>query len=122
MRTLAIAALLLVLGDANAVDGMSTGEMMAGCKDTVASYDTKKLVGDQFEVGKCMGFISASRDMVSVWRASSPSVGICIPQPAQTIQIIRVFVKWAENHPEQHHERALLSFITSMREAFPCDS
>lgn len=121
MKRLLILASLALASHAQADDGMSTGSMLTGCKAALHSFESQEIRGSQFDMGKCLGFISGARDMLAVWKESQPTVAICQPQKAQTIQIVRVFVKWADDHPESHHEIALLSFIQSMREAFPCD-
>ena len=35
-------------------------------------------------------------------------------------QAMRIFLKWANDHPEQLHESARISVMLSLAQAFPC--
>jgi hypothetical protein len=39
---------------------------------------------------------------------------------AKEVFEIAVFVKWATDHPERHHERRSQGLYEAWREAFPC--
>jgi hypothetical protein len=56
----------------------------------------------------------------------APQVGratsqFCLPADGiSTDQAIKVFLKWARDHPEELHKRARLSLLIALKEAFPC--
>lgn len=45
----------------------------------------------------------------------------CPPSDISGLQAIKIFVKWADEHPEQLHEHQRLGAIRSLLAAFPCD-
>ena len=46
--------------------------------------------------------------------------GFCEPPEATTGQLVKVFVKWANDHPERHHEEWNVGLFAAWAEAFPC--
>ena len=46
--------------------------------------------------------------------------GYCKPPEVTMGQLVKVFVKWANDHPERHHERWLVGLYEAWGEAFPC--
>ena len=47
---------------------------------------------------------------------------ICVPDGVSLEQVMRVFVKFAEEHPEWLHKSAGMMFTMSLYQVFPCDS
>jgi hypothetical protein len=71
----------------------------------------------------CAGYISGLLDMYALM--SSPKFGgkaiYCIPaEGISNDQAAKVFMKWANEHPEQLNESARMSFLIALHEAFPC--
>ena len=44
----------------------------------------------------------------------------CTPEAGTFDQMRRVFVKWAEDHPQYLHQKAAPAFIAALKDAFPC--
>lgn len=100
----------------------TTGDLMDSCKKTVRVYESQGAEGfeqNAYYVGFCTGFLASSRDFIRGWSGSTNG-SICMPQKMPTVQAIRVFVGWADKHPEKHHEPMTLGVISAMRDAFPC--
>lgn len=45
---------------------------------------------------------------------------LCFPDNIEAIQLKKVFLKWANNHPEKLHNIAASLVINAFSEAFPC--
>lgn len=98
-----------------------TGDAFLGnCGKALKAADESATYDDAFDVGLCYGFIFGARDVISIWRESGSELNTCIPSKATNGQLIRVFVKFLEDHPERLHERATDLFVVAAEEAFPC--
>jgi len=65
--------------------------------------------------------------MWEVWEAKpgttakrNRDLSFCLPDQVTNDQIIKIFVKYLDDHPEELHQPASLLLVTSMRKAFPC--
>jgi hypothetical protein len=121
MRTL-LAATLLSLFLCATVHATTTGEeLLQKCKG-IASKPTV------YESGFCAGYISATIETLSMWETSDfyskrtheQDAKFCFPDNVDNGQILLVFIKYLEDHPEELHKPANLLFVQAMRKAFPC--
>jgi Ssp1 endopeptidase immunity protein Rap1a len=82
-----------------------------------------------FDAGFCAGFVDAVLDTLNMWEASDvfekrshdKDVRFCLPEEVTNGQILLVFVKYLEDHPEELHKPANLLLIEALRKAFPCE-
>lgn len=51
-----------------------------------------------------------------------PSAIFCLPEEVTNDQLIRVALKYMENHPEFLHVYAAFSILAALKEAFPCSA
>lgn len=72
----------------------------------------------------CAGFLSGINELHTVYSDDKLKFGIkfyCPPQIGlQNEQLVKIFIKWADEHPEDLHQRASLGFLSAMKNAFPC--
>lgn len=69
----------------------------------------------------CMGFISGLNDMAALFQSLFDTKAYCLPEKGlETGQVMRVFIKWLDEHPESLHESARSLFISAFNDAFPC--
>ena len=70
----------------------------------------------------CVAYISGVIDAVTVLGKMVPRARMfCTPpQGIANDQARRVFIKWANEHPQQLHKRARASVLIAMATAFPC--
>jgi hypothetical protein len=72
----------------------------------------------------CIGYLSGLTDMhalMSDARLGGGRSQYCIPETGiSNEQAMKVFLKWADDHPEQLHKSARISVLIAFREAFPC--
>ena len=128
MRTSIFAAILLSLAFCAPAHSQSeTGsDLLTKCKDFLNTVDKSAPYSSAFAVGFCPGFISGVLSGAEVWEASDTlrkvthPMAWCRPEQANNGEIIRVFVKFLEDHPERLHEPAGLLLLTSLSTAFPC--
>lgn len=71
--------------------------------------------------GVCLGYIDGVLDTLVLskgfWSASDV---ICVPEGVTSDQAVRVFVKYADEHPEKLHLNAPDIILDSLEKAFPC--
>lgn len=76
-----------------------------------------------FSSGNCMGFIVGIMHMNELFFSSLPvSKRMCPPDAVSGMQAVRVFLKWADANPEQHHQPGVIGVQESLKTAFPCPS
>jgi hypothetical protein len=72
----------------------------------------------------CTEYVLGMLDMYAMM--ADPRVGnakplACLPDSGISgDQGIKIFLKWANDHPEQLHNSARMSFLVALRWAFPC--
>jgi len=62
----------------------------------------------------CIGYILASYDYLTGLEAA------CSPGNVVGGQMQKVFIKWADDHPEELHKGRMLSVGLALKDAFPC--
>jgi hypothetical protein len=128
---IAAAALLSLALSAGAGAQTTTGaDIMSKCKQAVRDVDNDTSVDKppvkSFDVGFCFGFIDGANSTQQVWTASDKTnhrnhaMGYCFSDAVTNGQMLRVFVKYLDDHPKELHEPAALLYIEAMRRAFPC--
>lgn len=125
MRTVWLILLIFVcLCAAASAPAQETGSMILEKCRALDQGNADKPV----EVGFCAGFMTAAHEMLGVWRAGDEALSrshytlaeACIPPEATKGQLVKVFLKYLDDHPELLHERAILLYLTAMQKAFPC--
>ena len=74
-----------------------------------------------FEALKAQGDLPEDADPEVL--AEHVVMGFCLPTlptEANVGQLAKVFVKWAKDHPERHHEGRGVGLFNAWSEAFPC--
>lgn len=122
-------ALLLSVAAALAATPAETPTMRDGnwllqtCVHAVKGMDDELVDVKKFR--HCIGYIEGVRDMhavCSLWEdTTSKGLLWCGTQEMQHIQLIRVAVKYLQDHPEQLHKPAAWLMVLAFREAFPCE-
>jgi Rap1a immunity proteins len=101
----------------------ATGEQVQSrCKGLVGAANS----AETFAGGFCAGFVEGVIDSQYMREAADSGLGpsniprYCIPQEATYDQIVKVFVKYLDEHPELLHKPACSLLIASWVKAFPC--
>ena len=128
---IAVAVLLSLALTAGAGAQTTTGaEIISKCNQAVRDVDndtsTDKPPVKSFDVGFCFGFMDGANSAHQIWAASDKTnhrnhaMSYCFPDSVTNGQMLRVFVKYLDEHPQDLHEPAALLYIEAMRKAFPC--
>ena len=75
---------------------------------------------DERSYGLCFGYMRGVKNSYDIQRAVSKRGKICFPRNVTWLQIIKVYLKWVDSHPENLHNIAWEGTVQSMRSAFPC--
>jgi hypothetical protein len=117
--------LLLFCGRAKA---QVVGQLSDG--NTTKFMCTPLYKGQEAPEHYCLGFVSAAEQVLALWqladegktaKTAKTAPKICIPIGSTTGQIVKVFRKYLESHPEELQHTAGMLFLLAMHEAFPCE-
>lgn len=98
----------------------SVGQLLPACKGLIDVSEGRNSTISDYDLGKCQGYIQGWIDAVMIWKSADPKVKICFPGEVTRIQAVRVFVKWADDHPAVHHLPMSAGTASAFRAAFPC--
>jgi hypothetical protein len=125
---LALVTICVLVGFVHAADdypGDSGNAFVRTCSGLIKGDKDKSYL----DVGKemaCLGYIDALKDGVTVEivfaRSEHKTVPepYCIPDGVEMNQLIRVVLKYIEDHPESAHMRTPPLAVLAWRKAFPC--
>lgn len=119
MKPLLIAIAVLTLSSATRAKPTS-GELKTGCEEAVKIQDHQS--GDAALGARCLGFMegyTSTIDVgVNVYILADGSVyAITLQDGATVAQLIRVYLKWIGNHPEQENKSAARSLGLALIES-----
>jgi hypothetical protein len=123
---LALMLLLLVAGCVPASAFGSANELLSSCERFLGAV---RLQGDQFSIQnndpnahQCWSYIQAFQELSAIVDegAKVTITQACPPAASTGVRMVRVFVSYAQKHPENLHERAGLMVLNAFRTAFPC--
>ena len=119
MRALCRAVLVTIAAASAGASGEglkrhNSGEFMSMCRSAERSLDGDGRFSP--EGAMCVGYLSGARDFTAVPTGRM----ICVPHAVTNFQLVRVYLKWVEAHPAQHHEDYGLGVVYAYGEAFPC--
>ena len=75
----------------------------------------------QFDLMMCTSYIAGIADMNALYVGIEGRDLFCFPASGLSQeQQFKVFIKWAEAHPELLHETRRIAVVSAFMEAFPC--
>ena len=75
-----------------------------------------------FDVGICIGYLMSVGDTyttAAAWEGFEPY--ICMPDTVTAGQLQKIWIKYANEYPEELHFSASSLVLLAYRQAFPCD-
>jgi Ssp1 endopeptidase immunity protein Rap1a len=99
--------------------------LLESCNAALKAKDDSSAHVDRGAAWYCIGYVQGIRESLDAQRLLSSSThaddpsGISIPEEVENGQVIRVVVRWLQNHPESLHEEKIVIMIWALREAFP---
>ena len=110
-------------------EGERAIDLMWECQGRGTNYDIavqSKLSNPDFFGGYdlmvCAQYISGISDLNALFVGVFGTSLFCLPKIGLAReQLIRIFLKWAEEHPSRLHESRRSAVVSAFAEAFPCD-
>lgn len=100
---------------------LTNGDLLSRCEP----YVTGRTSGKQLEVSHCFGYVvgyaeGATMGALAVNGGSIVNMAFCTPDTVTTDQMVRVIVRYLQQHPEQLHLSSAIGAEAALKEAFPC--
>ncbi|WP_047528498.1 Rap1a/Tai family immunity protein [Pseudomonas sp. 11/12A] len=97
-------------------------KLLKECREGIVYVDGGREPENLFGVGQCMGVIQGTIDTLDLTHAllNSPKI-VCLPSGGlETLQVMKIVVKYLNEHPDRLHlnESGLIS--TALMVSFPC--
>lgn len=104
--------------------GTTALEMASNCNE---SFAQPVIQGDNvrmlptYRTGACWGAFEVLKWIIyAVDPDKTPVVHVCPPRGLKQVQLIKVFLAYTSEHPEQLHQEFSLLAMNSLVRAFPC--
>ena len=92
-----------------------------------SALDIEKTHLDMQHTVACMAFVDGVvqgvYEEVSLTQTAAnqePFLPFCLPEEAETGQLVKVVLKYIHNHPELAHQRTAALIVKALREAYSC--
>jgi hypothetical protein len=114
-----VATILLTLNT-----GAAEKTALQQCRTALVFFDsggsTPKTATALTDATWCFGYVSAVMDMNMWLRANGSESAPCLPDNSTPEQAVRVFVRYANDHPEHMHHPPAVLVTRALLAAFPC--
>ncbi len=110
------------------VHPMTTGALLSACRGAIEVAEGREEVRSSQEGTNgllCAGVGAAFLQLGRLWNADTipykyalPKV--CLPEGISGTQVIRTFVRYAEDHPELRYRPIAWVMLASLQTAYPC--
>jgi Rap1a immunity proteins len=133
MKALLLVSCLLVLCQcAHAQSGtfyFNADTLATDCRIAIRTSDNRpspspRAVEDLKDAQLCIGYVTGAIDTYEVERTTeslkNPGKSVCVPSDVRSTQLVRVSMKYADDHPEELHFPAPMVVWNAMLTAFPC--
>ena len=114
----AIAMLMCLPAQTTAADETRTEQLVWECEGK------QPVAAPEVGIIHCAGYVAGMLDMHALMadgRIAGGRPQFCLPATGiSNDQAIKVFLKWAGEHPEDLHKSARFSMLIALHEAFPC--
>jgi len=98
--------------------------MLSACRpisESKVTNDTIELKSD-YDTGLCWGaFAAIQRLSATEIGNSGPLLRACVPRDSTRTQLIAIFVRFAQKHPERYQEDFVFVTLSALKSAFPCN-
>ncbi|MEJ0072063.1 MAG: Rap1a/Tai family immunity protein [Pseudomonadota bacterium] len=91
-------------------------EVAASCRELLKPTPPKS-----FDVGLCVGSFTTLYALSSVVdQNQAPILGFCRPPKAEYVDLVRVFVRHVETHPQTAQVYYAIEAVNALVDAYPC--
>ena len=98
--------------------GYSGNDYLKACQQVLGNSPSDYSSG--VHDGMCIGYTQGVIETSEVWQRRLEIQVFCLPEETELDQLIRVALKYLENHPETLHMRVATFIQLAFQEAFPC--
>jgi hypothetical protein len=96
--------------------GASAQEVADSCRQLLQPTPPKS-----FDVGLCVGSFTTLYALSSVVdQHKAPILGFCRPAKAEYVDLVRVFVRHVETHPQTAQSYYAIEAVNALVDAYPC--
>jgi hypothetical protein len=101
-------------------------EMVSKCRPLAEARvsDEQIQVPHTFDAGICWGAFATFQTMITIVADESkpivPIFHVCAPEDSTRSQLIKIFMNYADRHPEQYNKDYFFVALAASKEAFPC--
>jgi hypothetical protein len=126
MRIVLIVCAVAVGASPYCAHAQNTGnELLQNCQAALSMPGTPEGHSQMVEAERmkgmnCFGYVRGVWDTFSLYEAAGYPPLACIPQEATVGELVRVIVKYLNDHPNQLHEPDNVSLFKALKEAYPC--
>lgn len=126
IRLILVAVLCFIFAPMALASAFHTGtDLSRSCRAFIRIVDRSepRIYSDVKESDLCAGYIEGALDAFDTVQALSwgdRAKWICAPESMQLEQVIRVFLKYTDDHPEDLHYSAANVVWLALHGAFPC--
>jgi len=114
----------LILASGSSALAQSTAEMLGACEILQRGMHVERntaYLPPSNKANQCWGFVGAVLQYSMLADQNGKTLlGACPGPDATVIQVIDVFVKYAQSHPEKADLSAAAAAYNAMADAFPC--
>ncbi len=88
------------------------------CRNVILAQNGRAY--DERSYGLCYGYMRGVKNSYDIQYKITKKGRICFPSNVTWLQIIKVYLKWVDRHPEKLHKIAWDGVVKSMKTSFPC--
>jgi Rap1a immunity proteins len=126
VQQVVVAAIMsLMLFPPSHASAETTLEIQSACRgvrDATIGADGRLEMAIDFSTGMCWGAFAAFQRLdVMKWPDGKRILGFCAPPESSRLQLVRIFMKYADDHPEEAHEGFEVVALQALMKAFPCN-
>jgi len=96
-------------------------DMIPSCTAAIDLADNKDVSRDRAANGlECLHYVAGYLDGYGAGESAGRTAVLCFPENTNTGQIVRVFVKWMNDHPKNLNEPVAKCMFYALIDSFAC--
>jgi hypothetical protein len=128
MKASALLLLVVSVCGAHGQNGgfyMNADRLAVNCRIAIRTWSEQNPNSIDLLIAQtCNGYLQGAVDTFEFERVTGSqkfeAQSLCVPDDVRSEQVIRVFMKYSDDHPEELHKSAPLVVWEAMHQAFPC--
>ena len=107
--------------DVKAPENVTAAAIYYTCEDY---FEHKFNSAHRESVGRkssCISYFFGAGSMVLLMKNQGIDTGLCMPAETSTEDLIRMFTKWMQDHPERGKDIATAALLDAIRDTYKCE-